>query len=161
MLSPKPPEYSISGQATAPRHVRKDIHDLVREVQRYIREPLNQEAYETGLRSIHTDTVAEVVNNYRVNTLLGDHPPAVAAEERDLPRATRVVLAHLRSGSSSRLNSYWSRIDGRTPDTCPACGMDPLDTQYLFNCSAKPTNLTPNSLWTQPVLVDELSLIHI
>ena len=153
MLSPQPSQFPINGQADTPRHVRKDLHDLEREVQRYKREPLDQIAYRAGVRDIHSDTVAQVVNNYRMNVLIGAHPPSVAAEEENLPRATRVVLAQLRSGYCSRLNSFWSRIDGRTANTCPACGLGPHDTQHLFNCTAKPTSLTPMSLWTQPVLV--------
>ena len=138
-----------------PRRVRKDLHDLGREVQRYKREPLDHEAYQAGLNSIHTDAVTEVVNNYSMNAILGVHPPSIAAEERRLPRQTRVVLAQLRSGWCSRLNSYWARIDEDVRNACPACDTGPHNTLHLFNCPAKPTQLRPEDLWLQPIKVAE------
>ena len=80
-------------------------------------------------------------------------PPAIAANERELPRQTRVVFAQLRSGWCRRLNSYWARINSDVQNICPACGTDPHDTLHLFCCPAKPTHLTPVSLWTQPIQV--------
>ena len=147
------PNHHLVDRQPPPRHVRKDLHDLEREVQRYKREPLDQQAYQAGLNSIHSNAVSEAIEGYRVNTVLGDHPPPVAAEERELPRQTRVVLAQLRSGWCSRLNSYWARINSDVQNICPACGTGPHDTLHLFRCPAKPTHLTPVSLWTQPIQV--------
>ena len=82
-------------------------------------------------------------------------PATIAAEERQLPRQTRVVLAQLRSGWCSRLNSYWSRIDAVVRDACPACDTGPHNTLHLLYCTAKSTQLTPEDLWLQPVKVAE------
>ncbi|XP_075146473.1 uncharacterized protein LOC142236393 [Haematobia irritans] len=138
-----------------PRNVRVDIHNLEREIQRYKREPLDQAAYQAGLNRIHEDTVAEAVRSYKVNPVLGVRPPPIAPEERDLPRQTRVVLAQLRSGKCSRLNSYLSVIDSSVADVCPVCNQGPHDTRHLFSCPAKPTRLTTRSLWTHHTLVAE------
>ncbi|XP_073830287.1 uncharacterized protein [Musca autumnalis] len=132
------------------RHIKKDIHALETTVQQYRREPLDQQAYQTGLNSIHTDTVAKTISNYCVNAVIGAHPPFIAAEERQLPRQTRVVLAQLRSGYCSRLHFYWAGIDRTVQDICPVCGMGPHDTKRLFNCPAKPTHMTPVDLWLHP-----------
>lgn len=53
------------------------LYDLEREVQRYKRGPLDQEAYQGDMNSIHTDAVTDVVNHYSVtitNAILGVHP---------------------------------------------------------------------------------------
>uniref|UniRef100_A0A1I8NJA9 Uncharacterized protein n=1 Tax=Musca domestica TaxID=7370 RepID=A0A1I8NJA9_MUSDO len=105
------PNLHLVDRQPPPRHVRKDLHDLEREVQRYKREPLDQQAYQAGLNSIHSNAVSEAIEGYRVNTVLGDHPPPVAAEEREPPRQTRVSLGQLQSGWYSRLNFYWARIN--------------------------------------------------
>ncbi|XP_073835259.1 uncharacterized protein [Musca autumnalis] len=145
------PNHHLVGRPGPFREIRKDIHALEGEFQRYRREPLDQQAYQAGLNSIHTDAFAKALSKYSVNKVLGVHPPSIAAEERQLPRQTRVVLAQLRSGYCSRLNSYWAEIDRAVQDICPVCGMGPHDTQHLFNCPAKPSHLTPGDLWLHPI----------
>ena len=58
----------------------------------------------------------------------------------------------LRSGYSSFLKSYLNRISARNTDSdsCPDCNQSPHTTEHLFNCPAKPTNLTPRVLRDQP-----------
>lgn len=115
---------------------------------------LDEASYRAGLRDIHRDTVNVATNSYRMNIVLGGRPPPIAdQEERTLPRGTRVILAQLRSGWCSRLNSYWSRIEPTIPNTCPACQRGPHDVNHLFDCRANPTRLTPTSLWTHPAEV--------
>lgn len=46
------------------RQIRKDHHDLEREVQPYKREPLDQIAYQTGLNNIHSDSVANIIAKF-------------------------------------------------------------------------------------------------
>ena len=79
------PSFQLMDRQTPPRHVRKDLHDLEREVQRYKREPLDQSAYRAGSRDIHSDTVAQVVNNYRMNVLIGAHPLQWQQKKRTFP----------------------------------------------------------------------------
>ena len=68
-----------------------------------------------------------------------------------LPRKTRCVLAQLRSGYSTFLNSYCSRIDPTIADLCPVCSLGPHDTQHLFMCPKKPAPVGVESLWLDPV----------
>ncbi|XP_059219026.1 uncharacterized protein LOC106085920 [Stomoxys calcitrans] len=145
------PNHHLVDRYPPPRSLKVDLHDLEREVQRYKREPLDQ----AGLNNIHADTVADALIGYRVNVVLGERPPPIAPEEIDLPRQTRVVLAQLRSGRCSRLNSHRARIDADVQDVCPDCNQGPHDTRHLFNCPARPTRLRPRSLWTHPILVAE------
>lgn len=49
-------------------------HELNEEVQPYKREPLDHEAYQTRLSSIHTDAVTGANNNYSMNAVLRVHP---------------------------------------------------------------------------------------
>ncbi|XP_059220512.1 uncharacterized protein LOC106092951 [Stomoxys calcitrans] len=138
-----------------PRSLKLDLHDLERDVQRYKREPLDQAAYQAGLDNIHADTVADAVNSYRVNVVLGERPPPIVPKKIDLHRQTRGVLVQLRSGRCSRLNFYRARIDADLQDVFPDCNQGPHDTRHLFICPARPTGLRPRSLWTHPILVAE------
>ena len=75
----------------------------------------------------------------------------VSREEANLPRGTRSTLAQLRSGYSSHLRSYLSRIKDDTTDACPDCGSSPHNTEHLFKCARQPTILADRSLWDKPV----------
>lgn len=147
------PNHHLTELDPPPRHVRKDLRIFEGAVQGYVRDPMNETSYRAGLNDIHRDTVNDATNSYQVNVVLGGRPPPIAEEERTLPRRTRVVLAQLRSGWCTRLNSYWSRIEPTIPDTCPACQRGPHDVHHLFNCGANATHLGPESIWTHPIEV--------
>jgi hypothetical protein len=49
------------------------------------------------------------------------------------------------------LKSYMARIDPKVHNICPDCNSPGHTTKHLFECSAKPTNLTPKDLWLQPI----------
>lgn len=147
------PNHHLTEIDPPPRHVRKDLRCFETDIQQYDIQQLDSVSYRATLNNIHRDTVETTTTSYRANVILGGRPPPIAEEERSLPRKTRVVLAQLRSGYCSRLNSYWSRINSTIPNTCPACGVSPHDVPHLFNCLANPTHLNPASLWTQPIEV--------
>ena len=110
--------------------------------------------YRRGIKAIHRTSVADAVQGYTPPVWLGGFPPpapTVSAAEKQLGRKARSTLAQLRSGYSSMLNSYVSRIDPTVANTCPSCQQGPHDTAHLFNCPAHPTQLKVDSLWTQPV----------
>ena len=67
-----------------------------------------------------------------------------------MPRKTRCILAQLRSGYSNYLNYYQNRIDHNKTAICPDCNIEVHNTEHLFSCTAKPTNLTARSLWETP-----------
>ena len=77
--------------------------------------------------------------------------PVANAGEKDLPRTTRSTLSQLRSGYSISLNSYKARLDPEVSDLCPDCNTDPHTADHLFNCTAKPTDLTVRALWDKPL----------
>lgn len=43
------------------------------------------------------------------------------------------------------------RIGQDDSDECPDCKVEEHDTGHLFKCPKKPTSLTVESLWTDPV----------
>ena len=107
--------------------------------------------YKEGLKSIHTDSVRDVIERQEPNNVLRTPAPTISPSEKTLPRRTRVLLAQLRSGYSSILNSYLARINPiEHADRCPNCDESPYDTTHLFNCPSNPTSLTEWSLWEDP-----------
>lgn len=107
-------------------------------------------------KQVHTATVAKTIRQYRPNKVLGSKPPSVNnAEEITLPRRTRTVLAQLRSGYSSHLQSFLHRINKAPDNLCPNCKLAPHTTQHLFVCPANPTNLTIEELWKHPTRAAE------
>ena len=108
-----------------------------------------------GMRELHTSAVRSSIENASDNKVLGHAAPEINVSEKSLPRETRVSLAQLRSGYSSKLFSYlhdlWpNRYDS---DLCPKCRASRHDTAHLFACPMDPTHLTPLDLWKNPVEV--------
>ena len=114
-----------------------------------ITDPIN---LKEGLKTLHTTSVRETIANQNQNKVLQEPAPAVNTNEKSLPRRTRTILAQLRSGYSTHLESYLHRINrtGHPSDICPQCGQEPQTTAHLFNCSANPTTLTTRTLWEDP-----------
>lgn len=111
---------------------------------------LNSDNLKSKINEIHTSTVRNTLRDRPFNGVLHARPPEIDKSESTLPRKTRTTLAQLRSGYSPFLNSYMSRINEETTDTCPQCGNGPHDTNHVFSCPDKPTSLTPESLWNSP-----------
>ena len=108
-----------------------------------------------GMRELHTSAVRSSIENASDNKVLGHAAPEINISEKSLPRETRVSLAQLRSGYSSKLFSFlhdlWpNRYDS---DLCPKCRASRHDTAHLFACPMDPTHLTPLDLWKNPVEV--------
>ena len=86
--------------------------------------------------------------------ILAGRPPAIDQSESKLPRVVRSTLSQLRSGFCSRLKSFQHRIRGAgafpVDDLCPECASFSHTPEHLFECPAKPTNLTKESLWSDP-----------
>ena len=115
------------------------------------RRRLTDDTYKKKLKEIHTKDVAKNIRLIKPNPVLNTAAPDINKDEKNLPRKTRSTLAQLRSGYSSYLNSYLSRINENYQNTCPNCNLTPHDTTHLFNCPVKPTRLTVKSLWEKPV----------
>ena len=109
-----------------------------------------KDQHKSRLKQIHTSSVRNYLNTVSENRVLQNPAPEICPSEKTLPRETRSTLAQLRSGFSSHLNSYLCRIREDIQDICPDCGESGHTTAHLFNCSSKPTSLSPLSLWKQP-----------
>ena len=119
-------------------------------IQQYLaEEPLSNASYKPAISSIHQDVVRTVIES-RSSKLLNGRPPPVATAEQTLPRKTRTILAHLRTGHSRILGQYMNRIDPTARNHCHNCGHSHHDTHHLFDCPSKLTTLTVESLWTAP-----------
>lgn len=84
--------------------------------------------YKNIEKVIHSGAINSFIDSRPVNCFLGVETPFIAERKHELTHERRVDLAQLRSGYSSRLNSYISRID---PDI--------LNITLL----ARPNSLTP------------------
>ena len=114
-------------------------------------EGLNSENYKSTLKSIHTESVSLAIATQTNNLVLNAPAPNIDQTEKELPRKTRTVLSQLRSSYSSHLQSYLHRIGASENPNCPDCNTEIHTTKHLFNCSARPTELTVESLWSNPV----------
>ena len=138
------------GKPAPARNLKKTILIYENEVRQKYQD--SGENYKTTIKQIHTEEVGKVISSYKPNRVLKAPPPEVNPEESDLNRKTRTRLARLRSGFCQSLNQYMSRIDTNIQNICPLCNSSPHDTEHLFSCSKKTTDLTVMDLWTRPKL---------
>ena len=125
-------------------------------LQHYTREGITDNViYKEGIKNLHTAAVARAIANQRDNKVLNQPAPRIDKSEATLPRKTRSILAQLRSGYSTHLNSYLHRINPTKypTDKCPDCNLEQHTTCHLFTCPANTTNLTPRDLWDNPTEV--------
>jgi hypothetical protein len=114
-------------------------------------EGLDDSSYKTKLKEIHTKEVKSSIQQLGDNQILQRPPPNINESEKKLNRKARTTLSQLRSGYSSHLNSFLARINEDIEDVCPDCNEPGHTTEHLFDCKAKPTNLTTESLWNEPM----------
>ena len=112
---------------------------------------LNEDNYKAKIKDIHTKSVQQTNVKLGSNPIINQPPPNINKDEKKLPRTTRATLSQLRSGYSRTLNSYMARIDSDTEDRCPDCLQAGHTTLHLFDCPAKPTDLTALALWNRPL----------
>ena len=106
--------------------------------------------YKRLLKSIHTRSVRDSINNLGNNRVLNSQPPKISKTEKELPRITRSTLSQLRSGFSKHLNSYKARLDPSLSDKCDKCNVSIHTTEHIFECPQNPTQLTVHDLWKKP-----------
>ena len=96
-------------------------------IKQYTRECITDNVtYKEGIKNLHTTAVAREIANQRDNKVLNQPAPRSDKSEANLPRKTRSILAQLRSGYSTKLNSYLNRINpAKYPsDKCPNCNLE-------------------------------------
>ena len=123
--------------------------------------PLLANTKKASLQAVHSSFVNTAIDNMTDNRVLNYRPHLLASDEEIyLTRRQRATLSQLRSGDCKLLNSYKKRLKQTDSSSCPDCGMDPQDVPHLFNYTAHPTTLTPESLWNRPVkTIRELSFL--
>ena len=113
-------------------------------------------AYKTqDKKTIHTHVVQNHIRTIPNNSIINRPPPEIDKSEEELPRKTRRQLAQLRANNSPILLSYLNHIDPIThpSPSCPLCRVAEHNTSHLFNCPNIPTDLDPESLWSNPAEV--------
>ena len=110
--------------------------------------------YKTVVKEIHTACVKDSIDNLGVNRLLAARPPKISSSESSLSRAERTTLAQLRTSQCKQLNDYKHSKLNRAPDAlCPECLFRRHNVSHIFDCDARPTDLTVRDLWSNPVRV--------
>ena len=112
---------------------------------------VNQGNYNSILKSIHTAAVSETISNLAPNPLLGTAPPPISPSEKRLSRIQRTTLSQLRSGHCKLLGDYQVLTGRSVSALCPECLFRRQTVPHLFNCDARPTQLTLRDLWENPV----------
>ena len=108
--------------------------------------------YGLNVKKLHTDLVSRSIDNLGENPILEAKPPDISPSELSLSRVDRCTLAQLRSGQCKLLNDYSHTKLQRSPSAiCPECLMRRHNASHLFDCEARPTELTFMDLWTNPV----------
>ena len=146
---PGHPNHTDLYRPPPPRQMKQTLTSKFASAVKPIARNLTEENYKKKLKVIHTNSVKDSLLALSNNKVLNTRPPAIDESEKNLPRVTRSTLAQLRSGYSQYLNSYKSRIDRNFNDKCPNCD-NSHTSAHLFNCPGNPTNLTVQSLWTNP-----------
>ena len=148
---PNHPNKESLDPPTTGRPMRRTLPlDYGDEIKALLPENFDHDTRKTLLKTIHTNSVRESINNMGHNKVLNRPPPPINDSERTLDRKTRTTLSQLRSGYSNYLNSYKARIDPQIQDICPHCQTHSHTTNHVFNCTRNPTDLTVEDLWKKP-----------
>ena len=136
------------------RHMRNTLSSLFDDDIRHLHDPGGNDStrHKTGLITIHSEAVKAAIDKTPDNKVLNAPAPPINQDEKKLPRRTRTLLAQLRSGYSTLLQSFLSIINPAVHSPhCPKCNAIPHSTDHLFCCPMDPTNLTVHSLWEDPI----------
>ena len=133
------------------RQVRKSLREhRTQHCQKLLREPTCKK------EEIHRETVQHVVENLADNKVFKHSPPVppdvLLQNERELTHSDEVNLCQLRSGYSSKLNSYLSRIDGSKSGLSRKCKKEQDTVSHMMRCRL---NREPGDLWTDPAAVSK------
>ena len=109
--------------------------------------------YGQNIEKIHTDFVSRSINDLGENPLLGAKTPKTSPADKSLTRAERCTIRQLKSGYCKYLNDFQhNKLNKRAPNAiCPECLLRRHTATHLFDCDARPTDLTFNDLWANPV----------
>ena len=154
-LRPSHPSHAVVTAPSGPRSMKATLQSKHQAtVAPYLRNGVIEPAtYKQVIGKIHTSSVSASISKLGVNRLLGDAPPKIASEV-SLTRAERSTLSQLRTGHCKRLNDYKHSFLQQSPTAiCPECLFRRHTASHLFDCDARPTDLSIRDLWTSPVSV--------
>ena len=151
LQNPGHPCHEETKKDSSTRQVRKSLREHHKQhCQKLLLEPTCKK------EEIHRETVKHVVQNLADNKVLNDSPPVtpdvLIENERELTRKDEVTLCQLRSGYSSKLNSYISRIDDSKSGLCRKCKKEQETVSHMVRFHL---NRKPGDLWTDPVAVSK------
>ena len=159
-LHPSHPSPEVVNQPQGARNMKQTLQSKHGDaVSRFVNDgAINEADYKKILGEIHTESVKKTISKLAPNPLLGAPPPPISPSEATLTRKQRSTLAQLRSGQCHMLNDY-KVLTGRSHSAlCPECLFRRHSVPHLFDCDAKPTNLTLRDLWINPKLVTNFLL---
>lgn len=113
------PWNTIIKQSPPPRNIRDNITKFEPNITNLLKSINNLQFFKRALKILHTDAVAEAINNYKSNRFLNARPSNISSEETRLPRDTRRRLFKIRTGWSSILNCYRNQLDANIVNRCP------------------------------------------
>ena len=145
-----------------PCYVKTKKDSSTRQVRKPLREHHTQYCQKLHLEptckkgEIHRKKVQHAVENLADNKILNDSPPVppdvLIQNGRELTPSNEVILCQLRSGSSSKLNSYLSRIDGSKSGLCRKCKKEHETVSHMKRSYFNPE---PGDLWRDPAAVSK------
>ena len=148
-LEPENVGHSITTRETPKRRMKETLFTRHRNTVEPMMLADNRKA---TVRDIHTDAVIKAVKYQKKNIVLDCLPHPINDSEKDLTRKERATLAQLRSGYSSLICSFKSRImKDASLNVCADCAKTPHDVKHLFACPAHPKTLIPSDLWNKPM----------
>ena len=109
---------------------------------------INTTIYKRKLKEINIISVSNAIRDQEVNKVLNSAPHLLTKLKRVSQNGS--LLAQLRSGYSSMLNSYLIAINASDTDQCSNCNLEKHTTNHLFNCPASSTDPDVKSLWNGP-----------
>ena len=151
-LQPHHPSYSTVSSPSGPRSMKNTLQSryLPSVAPHLVGDALPPVNYRNTIQCLHTEAVANAIASQAPNRVLGSPPPAIAEEERTLPRPYRSTLSQLRSGFCRSLNYYRERIGRAQDPRCPHCRGGAQTTNHIFSCPVFPTSLEVVDLWHRP-----------
>ena len=153
---PEHPLHELTKQTTPKRQQKTTLFINNNYLNPYLpnsQAPPSPKSIKLNMKHSHTKIVQTYLSNRQPNKILQATPPPVHPSEQQLDRPTRRTLAQIRSNHSPFLKEYLHKINPAlySSPLCPLCKSQPHNTAHIFSCTHIQTNLSPRSLWTEPL----------
>ena len=151
-MRPSHPLHSVITSTPGPRDMKNTLRSaFIDDVRPFlVNDVIPPAQYTDAKNKIHASYVTRAIGSRQNANIVNRPTPPVHKSDETLPRAHRSVLAQMRSGYCSSLNSFLVKVRRSDTSTCPQCGVDAHTPAHLFQCQTHPTNLRPIDLWLRP-----------